>query len=66
MREARNRHTAKLVPLATKTIELIDLVPLPQGKTHFPDAPLPEQDEPGPRTGSYPAAVASPWKSVNE
>ena len=55
-----NRHTAKLTPFATKTMELTALVPLPQGNTHFPETPLPRQDEPGPRTGSYPAAVASP------
>ena len=62
----KNRRTAKLTPFATKTMELTALVPLPQGNTHFPDAPFPRQDEPGPRTGSYPAWVASPWKSVKE
>ena len=41
-------------------MELTALVPLPQGKTHFPDAPGARQDELGPRRGSYPAAVASP------
>jgi hypothetical protein len=41
-------------------MELTDLVPLPQGNTHFPDDSLDKQDDPGPRTESYPAAVASP------
>jgi len=63
--EERKR-TAKLAPFATKTIELTVLVPLPQGSTHFPDAPASRQDEPGPRTGSYPAAEARDWKSVRE
>ena len=45
-------HTAKLAPLATKTTELTALVPLPQGKTHLPEALASRHDEPGPRTGS--------------
>ena len=59
--DCTNRHTAKLTPFAIKAMELTSLVPLPQGNTHFPDAPSPSlrQDEPGPRSGSYPAAVAN-------
>ena len=44
--------------------ELTGFVPLPQGKTHSPDALASMQDEPGPRTGSYPAYVASSWNIV--
>ena len=51
-RQEKPTRTAKLAPLATKTTELTALVPLPQGKTHFPEASVSRHDEPGPRTGS--------------
>jgi hypothetical protein len=49
------------MPFASSTTELTDFSPLPQGKTHFPDALGLRQDEPGPWTGSYPATVARVW-----
>lgn len=58
--------TAKLTPLATRTMELTDLVPPDQGRTHCPEASGAEQDDPGPLTGSYPAAFASDWNNVME
>lgn len=47
-----SERTAKLAPFTIKTMELTALVPLPQGRTHLPDALESRQDEPGPRTGS--------------
>ena len=63
-----DRHTAKLIPLATSTTELTDLVEpeVPQGTTHCPDAFCAIHEDPGPAIGSKPAAVAHDWKSVIE
>lgn len=58
------RCTAKLIPFASRTIELTDFVPLPQGNTHSRDGCGWKQDEPGPRVGSYPASVARFWNIV--
>ena len=55
---------ANPTPLATRTILAIGFVPEPHGKTHRPDALGAIQDEPGPATGSYPAAVAKLWSNV--
>ena len=63
-----NLHTAKLIPLATSTTELTDLVEpeVPQGTTHWPDALSAIHEDPGPAIGSKPATVAHDWKSVIE
>lgn len=58
--------TAKLTPDATRTTELTFFVPPAQGNTHCPEEFSPEQEDPGPATGSYPAAKARDWKRVNE
>jgi hypothetical protein len=55
---------AKLMPFAISTTLETDFVPLPQGTTHWPEAVVARHDELGPATGSYPAAVASPWNKV--
>ena len=56
--------TTKLRPLAIKmTLETALVLP-PQGRTHWPDALLELHDEPGPCTGSYPAALANDWNKV--
>ena len=49
---------ANPIPLAIRTTLVTGFVPEPQGKTHWPDALDAVQDEPGPKAGSYPAAVA--------
>jgi len=59
-------HTAKLTPVATRTTELTFFVPPAQGTTHRPEEPSAEQLDPGPATGSYPAAKARDWKRVIE
>ena len=64
--EKRNGHTAKLTPLEINTILETDLVPPAQGRTHCPEAPAALHDEPGPLTGSKPAANASDWNRVIE
>ena len=55
--------TAKLRPLATSTMELTDLVPLPHGRTHCSDV---VHVYPGPCAAFHPAEVARFWKSVME
>ena len=55
--------TAKLRPLATSTMELTDLVPLPQGRTHCSEV---VHVDPRPCAGFHPAEVARFWKSVKE
>src|SRR5487761_1777860 len=60
------RRTAKPMPFAIRMTELTGFVPLPQGKTHSPDARESRQDDPGPRTGSYPASVARVWNILKE
>ena len=56
--------TAKLIPLAIKMTLETGLVPPPQGRTHWPDVMLVLHDEPGPLTGSYPAALANDWNNT--
>ena len=41
-------------------------MPPAQGRTHCPEAPAALHDEPGPLTGSKPAANASDWNRVIE
>ena len=60
------KRTAKLSPLATSTTELIDLVPLPHGRTHCPEESVSVQEEPTPLAGSYPAEFAKNWNRVIE
>jgi hypothetical protein len=58
--------TAKLRPFAINTTLETALVPPAHGRTHCPEASAALQDEPGPLTGSNPAAKAKDWKSVIE
>ena len=62
--ELKWKLTAKLRPLAIKTTLETALVPPFQGRTHWPDASLATHDEPGPRNGSNPAALANDWNKV--
>ena len=61
-----DEHTAKLTPEATRTTEPTFFVPPAQDNTHCPEELSVEQEDPGPATGSYPAAKARDWKRVNE
>ena len=49
-------HTPRLIPEAISTTELTLCELPPQDNTHCPEEPFPEQEDPGPLTGSYPAA----------
>jgi hypothetical protein len=55
------RRTANIMPFESRMTEPTGFVPLPQGKTHFPGVRGSRHEEPGPRTGSYPAPVARLW-----